>query len=91
MATTRLDLSAARALLAEVSATLDELHGQEVEVDYDRGRSRQRGPSPERNQQAEISRDLMRSSELLSAAAGEISVQYWNFKGYKDPRQDDLR
>lgn len=81
-----LDLSNAEKIIDEVYATIGELKGLEVEVDYDRGRTRNKGPSPERNQQAAIARDLLRMSELLSAAAGEVSLKYWEFKGWKDPR-----
>lgn len=81
-----LDLTSAEKILDEVYATLGEHKDVVVEVDYDRGRSRNRGPSPERNQQAAIARDLLRMSELLSAAAGEITLKYWEFKGFQDPR-----
>jgi len=87
MAKTTLDLNSAEKILDEVYRVLKEHNGAEVEVDYDRGRTRNnRGPSVDRNQQAAISRDLMRMSELLSAAASEVALKYWEFKGFEDPR-----
>ncbi len=85
----KLDLSDARAILAEALAAIEEVDGYEGDVDYDRGRSRQAGPSNNRHRQAEIARDLMRASELAAAAAGELSLKYWSFKGFRDPRQRD--
>ena len=76
-----LDLSNAEALLDEAYRTLKEVNGHTSEVDYDRGRTRKNNP-----EQAAVARDLMRLSELLSAAAGEVSIKYWAFKGFEDPR-----
>jgi hypothetical protein len=76
-----LDLSRAESLLDEGYRIIKEINGYTGDVDYDRGRSRKNDPT-----QAGVARDLMRLSELLSAAAGEVSVKYWDFKGYPDPR-----
>lgn len=81
-----LDLGNAEKILDEVYSTLKQVNGYQGDVDYDRGRTRSQGPSPQRNEQAAIARDLLRMSELLSAAAGEITLQYWKFKGFPDPR-----
>lgn len=86
MCSMTLDLTAARKLLADVQACLDQLDGTVLDVDYDRGRTRNAGPSPKRNEQAAVARDLLRSAEVLSAASSEVSMAYWNFKGFADPR-----
>ena len=86
MATISLDLAAARRLILAAQDVLAQHDGAVVDVDYDRGRTRKQGPSAERNHQAAIARDLLRLSELLSAAAGEVSLKYWAFKGFDDPR-----
>jgi hypothetical protein len=75
------DLSEIRGLVKEITYLIDDLDGVTTDVDYDRGKGRHSDP-----EQARMSRDLLRLTELCRLMGAEFGQIYWTFKGYEDPR-----
>jgi len=83
-----IDLSACADLIEAALLIIKEHDGNSrVTLDPDLGGHREGRVS---NQyQAKISRDLLRLSALLGAAASEVDLAYWELKGHQDPRYQD--
>lgn len=80
-----LDMHPIAVTLAEALAAIASMDGYKGPVDFDQGR----GPRHNDPRQAEMSRTLLRTSELLRMAASELQMHYWTLKGWDDPRFED--
>jgi len=78
-----LDLRPALLLARASEKALNDIDGLHVKVDFDKGKGRRIDPHA-----AEVSRDLLRTAEMLRAAAAEVTTAYWQLKGYPDPREE---
>jgi hypothetical protein len=68
-------------LMDELDATIYRIEDTNVDTD-ELGRGRHNDPN-----KAELSRDLLRAQDLAKLIEAELSVAYWRFKGYGDPRK----
>ena len=80
----RTDLTSVQLLLDEVDVVIEKVHKRRILRDPDLGQGRRSDP-----ERAELSRELLRSIELLRLAAAEMSMAYWELKGRGDPRFPD--